>query len=1142
MVQHNRCISLKELGDLVTGRLDISKIDSMTEHLDNCSACLGLANTVISKDTYIDSLRDDASHSDCIAQAAPRMVIEELKRFPLAANLPESLTARTLDLADENAGNVVPLDFLAPAQEEGELGRLGSYRVLEVLGRGGMGMVVLAHDPSLDRMAALKVMLPDFAATASAKTRFLREARAAAKLKSDHIVSIFHVGEDRGVPFLAMELLKGNSLDRLLTKNVALHPQHILRIGIGVAKGLAIAHEKGLIHRDVKPSNIWLESDSTDGVLENFSRAKLLDFGVARVQKEDMNLTQSGAIVGTPAFMSPEQARGDTSLDSRTDLFSLGCVLYRLAVGRSPFHAETLLGTVMELAVRTPEAPDQLNPGIPRELSRLIMHLLEKDPQKRPFDATRVASRLEEIAKAMPADASHVSRPMAFQHRSWRFLPGFSVVCAAVMLTVIAAWGVFYWHTPDGTIRFEINDPEIRLGFGHGRAELTEADRDPIYVEPGDHALKISRGNFHFQAPSLRIDQRENVKIKIDWIDGKKLVISRNGKVLDEKVIEGEIVQTTFDQDREVVRIVQRLGGSVGLTSQNVFLDTARGDAIPDGPINVVGITLQDMKLLDSDLEHITQLNRLGTLSLARVGLTDSQMRFIAEAPNLAQVYLPQNPLTDKSVGALLKNRKLRALHLSDANLGDRAAPFFPQFPELHRLEIQNCGITDATLRELAKCKRLENLAITKNKVTPANVQALAAALPACSIEWDGGTIEPTDVDRRVARWVHRLGGNVGFNTSTKYCNTRNGDVIPETRIEVKGIDLGLIRQGLDDSDMKWIAKLPGLDTLIVAQTNLTAKGFSELMKSPSLVALYLGGLPLTDQDILPLRKFSLMRLHLDSTAITDESMPLLAHFEHLVDLNLFECKVTDNGIKLLARSKKLEFLGLKSTKVSETTVNALAEALPECRIEWDGGVVHPRTVDRYVARRIQKIGGEIGFFSNDGFKDTQRGDRLPEGQIEIMSINVALKKVFGDLEIKELPKLKALSTLVISGTSVTDEGCATLSDCERLEVLIASKLPWTDKAIAAIKNLSLIRLHIAETHVTGASLKVIGEYKRLSELDLGGCTVTDEGLKHLSRATELRQLNLRQCKVTKTGIRDLAASIPKCRIEWDGGVIESKK
>jgi len=280
--------------------------------------------------------------------------------------------------------------FLAPPQGEGELGRLERYRILKELGRGGMGMVLLAEDVNLQRLAAIKIMLPRYAKDPAARERFLREARAAAKINHDNVVRIHQVDEANGIPFIAMEFLEGEPLDQHLKDEGELTIGQSLRIGREIAEGLQAAHSKGLVHRDIKPANIWLEAPK--------GRVKILDFGLAREERDDTNLTKSGAVVGTPAYMSPEQALGKP-LDSRSDLFSLGVVLYRLCTGKQPFTGPNTMAVLMALGTETPPPVRQLNPNVPVALEHLIQRLMAKDREQRPASAEEAAEALAAIEK-----------------------------------------------------------------------------------------------------------------------------------------------------------------------------------------------------------------------------------------------------------------------------------------------------------------------------------------------------------------------------------------------------------------------------------------------------------------------------------------------------------------------------------------------------------------------------------------------------------------------------------------------------------------------------------------------------------------------------------------------------------------------
>src|ERR1051326_3606397 len=210
------------------------------------------------------------------------------------------------------------LDFLQPPGRTGSLGRIGHYEVLEVLGRGGFGVVLRALDETLQRVVAVKVLSPEMVATSPARKRFLREARSSAQVRHENVVQV-HAVEEEPLPYLVMEFIDGETLQQCIDRCGPLEVNEILRIGRQIAEGLAAAHATGLIHRDIKPANVMIERGPN-------KRVKLTDFGLDRAA-DDASMTQSGFVAGTPMYMSPEQARGER-LDHRTDLFSLGSALH----------------------------------------------------------------------------------------------------------------------------------------------------------------------------------------------------------------------------------------------------------------------------------------------------------------------------------------------------------------------------------------------------------------------------------------------------------------------------------------------------------------------------------------------------------------------------------------------------------------------------------------------------------------------------------------------------------------------------------------------------------------------------------------------------------------------------------------------
>lgn len=272
-------------------------------------------------------------------------------------------------------------DFLEPSTRPGSLGRLGDHEALEVVGRGGMGIVLRAFDEKLHRIVAIKALIPVLAVSGAARQRFLREARAAAAVTHDNVIAI-HAVEDAGpVPYIVMQFIDGCTLQQKLDRVGPMPLKEILRLGIQIADGLAAAHRHGLVHRDVKPANILLEN----GV----ERVKITDFGLARTA-DDASLTQSGVITGTPAYMSPEQANGE-KVDHRSDLFSLGSVLYALCTGHPPFRAGTALAVLKRVCDETPRQIREINPDIPQWLASVVTRLHAKEPSQRFATATEVA-------------------------------------------------------------------------------------------------------------------------------------------------------------------------------------------------------------------------------------------------------------------------------------------------------------------------------------------------------------------------------------------------------------------------------------------------------------------------------------------------------------------------------------------------------------------------------------------------------------------------------------------------------------------------------------------------------------------------------------------------------------------------------
>ncbi len=386
--------------------------------------------------------------------------------------------SRAADLLDEAAGRDSVIDALndtgasgnTPAGTNVQHGQpkiemalpdaIGGYRVLREMGRGGMGVVYEAVDAHLKRRVAVKLIAAELAANAAARERFLREAQAVARIDHPNVVPVHSSGEDHGQLFLVMPLLKGETLESRLKRERKLPPAEVARIGREVAAGLEAAHAVGLIHRDIKPGNIWLEADT--------GRVRILDFGLAKpLTDAAAGLTETGVIVGTPHYMAPEQAEGH-SVDSRTDLFSLGAVLYHAATGERPFKGQTSLAVLIAVKVDTPPSIETLSPDLPPHLASVIHKLLAKTAADRPTSATEVIESLSGVTAAPTSpfaalnESGEIVRPKPAPTKKlptrWkRAATAAGLVFAAVALVVAAIVVIIY--DKDGNEVARINVP-----------------------------------------------------------------------------------------------------------------------------------------------------------------------------------------------------------------------------------------------------------------------------------------------------------------------------------------------------------------------------------------------------------------------------------------------------------------------------------------------------------------------------------------------------------------------------------------------------------------------------------------------------------------------------------------------------------
>lgn len=431
----------------------------LTSHVEQCPTCQSRLESLAADESWWNDARESLGSGD------------ELNWKP------DATWSSPGAVMPAGRGSQLPAikRLLAPASHPELLGRLGRYDIERVIGAGGMGIVLKAHDSELNRPIAVKMLATHLSHVGAARERFAREGRAAAAVVHEHVVAIYNVETSGEVPFLVMQYIPGHSLQARVDAEGPLAVEEVLRIGMQAASGLAAAHAQGLVHRDVKPSNILLE--------ESVERAVLTDFGLARTI-DDASLTHTGLLAGTPHYMSPEQASG-AAIDHRSDLFSLGAVLYFMATGHPPFRADGALAVLHRICREPHRSVWQTNKDIPDELSALIDRLLEKKPARRPATAAAVSA---ELAAMLSRFQQYGPSRRRFSRRQWRTRRlAIAGACSAALLAA-TAFGLQQFFTAAAVTSHPLTTERSR-----DREFVDVLEREFEYAAQFDQELQLTK-------------------------------------------------------------------------------------------------------------------------------------------------------------------------------------------------------------------------------------------------------------------------------------------------------------------------------------------------------------------------------------------------------------------------------------------------------------------------------------------------------------------------------------------------------------------------------------------------------------------------------------------------------------------------
>jgi tetratricopeptide (TPR) repeat protein len=606
MTEQLPCADLQKLKSFSLGQLGEPEAEALERHVSQCPRCGKRLGELEAEDSLVLAMRKPSSILQGPDQGTVRDLVARLRGLPAIATPVGEATV--LEKPASDAIPPGPYDFLAPAEAPGELGRLGPYRVTRVLGQGGMGVVFEADDLLLKRKVALKVILDARYAEPRYVARFRGEAEAVARLTHPNIVTIYEVGDQRGRPYLAFEYVEGGNLaDRLGGQ-----PQPVA-VSAGLVETLARAvhhaHQQGVIHRDLKPANILLsvgqafQPDASPGVRLESLTYKITDFGLAR-RLDNEGMTQTGELLGTPGYMTPELTRGHgPAADSgpRVDVYSLGAILYELLTGRPPFRGESVVDTLEQARTLDPVPPRRLRPGIPRDLETVCLKCLHREPARRYATALALA---DDLGRFLCGEPIHARPAGALERlRKWaQRKPALAGLVAVSGLAVVVLVVGVLWH--NGRLRTEVQ-----------RAEAAEKRAEANYQRARDTVSRMLQ----------RLDDRR-------WARVPQLYELKKEQTEDALAFYKAIVREEDEQDPTVQLDVALAYFKAGIIECALSRFDDAGQSFGQARLRFERLAGADPDNLDYQRRLARCWNHLGHLHILRRGPGDDPLHCYQEA------------------------------------------------------------------------------------------------------------------------------------------------------------------------------------------------------------------------------------------------------------------------------------------------------------------------------------------------------------------------------------------------------------------------------------------------------------------------------------------------------------------------------
>jgi serine/threonine protein kinase/Leucine-rich repeat (LRR) protein len=885
----------------------------------------------------------------------------------------------------------------------------------------------------------------------------------------------------------------------------------------------------GLIHRDIKPRNLWVEPVGG-------GRIKILDFGLARSNEDDISLTQSGMILGTPAFMAPEQAKGE-KVDARADLYSLGVVLYRMATGQLPLSSSDTYGMLVALATEQPRPIQELIPDLPPALADLIMRLLAKDPQQRPSSAREVARELRNVIESLKNTGSFPSTPTVVS-------PG----QLAVPLAQPVSSPVPALETADNPWTSLASSDETSTP-----PEQLQAKRQPHRSRPNltfllamglaglatfilAGVIIIIRDKSGKEIARLELEEGSSIEVK----DGGRIVKvwpkteskSARPTVSDPKSTVPNL-NAEKDPERRAALWVLTVGGgiSIRLSGQNDEIIPITN--LPSELFVVYEVNLNhNPHVSDQDLAHLAELKSLAVLNLRGTNITgaglfhlkkanslreldlvdchhidDGGLGHLKELQNLDRLWLYATPISNEGLIHIKELKSLTSLNVGYTRVTEEGLDHLLELKNLTFLHIGGDKITDAGLARLKELKKLKYLDINRNPITDAGLIHLKE-LP--DLSWiNFSETEITDAGLIHLKELQKL-----------------------NRLEFRK------NKGLTDAGLVHLGDLRQLSSLFLDDLNITDTGMAQLKGLTNLSLLSLAG-----------------------THITDASLVHLSALKSVDELNLSNTNISDRSLAWIGLQPGRKQVSLVNTRISREGY----ESLKRTHSQWAKHLWWSER-NHELAQGVLRIGGQVWIAARDEAepKLVNNTDELIRDYFKVRRVSLAgVQQPLGNIPelLAQLsdPSWDRLEVLDLTGQPVPDliflQGVKTLTELRVREAKLndqtLSRLPPLPKlkklvldgnAVGAVGvgHLALTLSQLKELSLartlcdTPATLQLTG-LKELRVLNLAGTAINDNSVKELGKLSKLELLDLRATKVSANGIGELQKALPKCQILWDG-------